>query len=109
MTPLGKDSRYLGLLSISLEVASCTFVFPSFLLYPFAGISHSPEYDFPGGSAGEESACNAGDLDSIPGSRRFPWRREWQPPPVFLLGEFHGQRRTVGYSPWGRKESDMIK
>ena len=29
------------------------------------------------------------------------------PTPVFLLGEFHGQRRLAGYSPWGRKESDM--
>ena len=29
--------------------------------------------------------------------------------PVFLLGEFHGQRSLVGYSPWGRKESDMTE
>ena len=32
------------------------------------------------------------------------WRRKWQPTPVFLPREFHGQRRLVGYSPWGRKE-----
>ena len=32
-----------------------------------------------------------------------PWRREWQPTPVFLLGEFHGQRSVVGYGPWGPK------
>ena len=31
------------------------------------------------------------------------------PTPVFLPGEFHGQRSPVGYSPWGRKESDMIE
>ena len=36
-----------------------------------------------------------------------PWRQEWQPTPVFLPGEFHGQRRLAGYSPWGRKESGM--
>ena len=30
-----------------------------------------------------------------------PWRRKWQPTPVFLPGEFHGQRSLVGYSPWG--------
>ena len=42
-----------------------------------------------------------------------PWvgkilsRREWQPAPVFLPGEFHGQRSLVGYSPWCHKESDM--
>ena len=33
-------------------------------------------------------------------------RRKWQPTPVFLPGESHGQRSLVGYSPWGRKESD---
>ena len=40
-----------------------------------------------------------------PWVRKIPWRREWQPTPVFLLGESHGQRRLVGYSPWGHKES----
>ena len=37
------------------------------------------------------------------------WRREWQPTPAFLLGEFHGQRSLVGYSPWGHKESDTTE
>ena len=32
---------------------------------------------------------------------KIPWRREWLPTPVFLPGEFHGQRNLVGYSPWG--------
>ena len=32
------------------------------------------------------------------------WRRKWQPTPVFLPGEFHGQKNPVGYSPRGRKE-----
>ena len=34
------------------------------------------------------------------------WRREWQPTPIFLPREFHGQRSLLGYSPWGCKESD---
>ena len=38
--------------------------------------------------------------------RKIPWRREWLPTPVFLPGESHGQRRLVGYSPEGCKESD---
>ena len=38
-----------------------------------------------------------------------PWRREWQPTPVFLPGEVHGQRSLVGYSPWGCKESDRTE
>ena len=40
---------------------------------------------------------------------KIPWRRQWQPTPVFLPGKFHGQRSLVGYSPWGRKESDMTE
>ena len=47
---------------------------------------------FPCGSAGKESAHNAGDLGSI------PWRRERLPTPVFWPGEFHGL-----YSPWGHR------
>ena len=42
---------------------------------------------FPGGSDGKESALNAGDLGSIPWLGRFPWRRAWQPTPVFFPGE----------------------
>ena len=59
---------------------------------------------FPGGSEVKASARNAGDLGSIPGSGRFPWRRKWQPTPVFLPGESHGRRNLTGYSPQGRKE-----
>ena len=42
-------------------------------------------------------------------SRKIPWRRAWQPTPVFLPGETHGQRSLVGYSPWGHKESDTTE
>ena len=45
----------------------------------------------------------------FPESGRFPWRREWQPAPVFLPGESHGQRSLVGYSPWGRTESETTE
>jgi len=37
------------------------------------------------------------------------WRKAWQPTPVFLSGEFHGQRSLVGYSPWGHKELDLTE
>ena len=60
---------------------------------------------FPGNSDGTESAWNAGDLGLILGSDpwvgKIFWRREWQPTPVFLPGEFHGQRSLTGYSPQG--------
>ena len=38
-----------------------------------------------------------------------PRKRKWQPTPVFLLGEFYGQRSLVGYSPWGCKVLDMTE
>ena len=40
---------------------------------------------------------------------KIRWRREWQPTPVFLPGEFHGQGSLVGYSPWGRRASDTTE
>ena len=55
---------------------------------------------FPGGSDGKESAYNAGDPGLVdPWVRKISWRREWPPTPVFLPGEFHGERSLVGYSP----------
>ena len=36
---------------------------------------------------------------------KIPWRRKWQPTPVFLPGKSHGQRSLAGYNPWGHKES----
>ena len=63
---------------------------------------------FPGGSGCKESACNAGELGSIPGLGRCPGGG-WQPTPVFLPGEFQGQRSLAGYRPWSLKESDMTE
>ena len=63
-----------------------------------------------GGSDGKECASKAGISGSIPGSARDrPWKREWQLTPVFLPGEFHGQRSWAGYSLWGRKELDTTE
>ena len=56
---------------------------------------------FPGGSDSKESACNAGDESSIPGSGRFPWRRAWLPTPAFLPGEFLRQRSLVRLQTMG--------
>ena len=56
--------------------------------------------------------ANVGDIRDaglIPGSKKIPWRRAWQPIPVFLPGEFHGQRGLAVYNPKGRKESDTIE
>ena len=45
----------------------------------------------------------------LPWSDRTSWRRKWQPTPVFLSGESHGQRSLVSHSPWGHKETDMTE
>ena len=58
------------------------------------------KYGFPDGSVGEESVCYVGDLDLIPGLRRW----KWQPTPAFLPGELHGWSSLVGYSPWGSQK-----
>ena len=44
-----------------------------------------------------------------PWVRKIPWRRKWQPTPVFLPGKSHGQRNLKGYSPWSHKELDTIE
>ena len=69
-------------------------------------------WGFPGGTSGREHTCQCRKHERCgfaPWVRKIPWRRAWQPTPVFLPGEFHGQRSLVGYSPWGRKESDRTE
>ena len=53
--------------------------------------------------------CTACSTGFNPWIRKMPWRMEWQPTPLFLPGEFHGQRSLVGYNPWGCKELDTIE
>ena len=61
---------------------------------------------FPGGTSGKEPGCQCRRLKRCgfdPWVRKIPWRRAWQPIPVFLPEESHGQRSLVGYSPWGHR------
>ena len=62
---------------------------------------------FFGGSDGEESACSVGDLGSTPGLGRSLGGGYGNSLQYSCLEKLHGQRSLVGYSPWGRKESDM--
>ena len=59
---------------------------------------------FPGGSAGKESTCNAGNLCSISWVGKIPRQRERPPTPVFWPGEFHGL-----YRPWGCKSQTRLR
>ena len=64
---------------------------------------------FPGGSVVKNPHANTGGTRDgcNPWVGKIPWRRKWQPTPVFLPGQFHGQRSQAGHCPWGCKESDM--
>ena len=56
--------------------------------------------------------ANAGDIKRCrfsPWAWKIPWRRKWQPTPIFLPGESHGQRSLAGYSLWGLKELDTTE
>ena len=55
------------------------------------------------------SACSAGDPRLIPGSGRSPGEGSGNPTPVLLPGKSHGWRSLMGYSPWGREESDTTE
>ena len=61
----------------------------------------------------KNSPANAEDVKDMglidPWVRKIPWKRKWQPTPVFLHGEYHGQKSLVGYSSWGCKELDTVE
>ena len=61
---------------------------------------------FSSGASRKEPTCQ---FTFDPWVGKIPWRRKWQPTPVFLPGKSHGQRSLAGYSPCGCKESNMIK
>ena len=66
---------------------------------------------FPGAN-GKEPACQCRRHKRHgfdPWARKVPWRKAWQPTPVFLPGESRGQKSLAGYSRRGRKESDMTE
>ena len=67
------------------------------------------EMGFPGGSDSKASVCNAGDQGSIPGSGKSPGEGNGNPLQYSCLEKSHGQKSLVGYSPWGRKESDTTE
>ena len=69
-------------------------------------------WGLPGGASGKEPTCQCRRYKRLrfdPWVGEIPWRRKWQPTPVFLPREFYGQRRLTGYSLWGRKQSDMTE
>ena len=70
---------------------------------------NTESWGFPVGSDSKESACNAGDLGSVPGLGRSPGEGNGNPLQHSCLQYFHGQRSLAGYSSWGRKELDKTE
>ena len=71
-------------------------------------MKHMQARGFPGGTSGQEPTyqcrrCKRYRFDPWVG--RIPWKSAQQPTPVFLSGEYHGQKSQTGSSPWGCKES----
>ena len=67
---------------------------------------------FPHGTSGKEPVCQCRRSKRhgfSPWIGKSPWRRAWQSTPVFLPGEYQGQRRLVGYSPYHCKQLDTTK
>ena len=67
---------------------------------------------FPGGASGKEPTCQCRRRKRRgfdPWVGKIPWTRAWQPTPVFLHGESHGQRSLEGYSPYSCKELDTTE
>ena len=69
-------------------------------------IDYLQTFSFPGG---KEYACQCRRCGFHPWVGKKPWRRKWQPTPVFLPGKSHGQSSLAGYSLWGHKESNMTQ
>ena len=77
----------------------------------FVGQSRAQQ-DFPNGASGKEHDFQCRRHMRIqldPWKGKIPWRRTWQPTPIFLPGGSHEQRSLAGYSPWGHKEWDMAQ
>ena len=75
-------------------------------------MKHMQARGFPGGTSGQEPACQCRRHKRCrfdPWVGRIPWKRAQQPPPVFLSGEYQGQKSQAGYSSWGCKESDTTE
>ena len=69
----------------------------------------SAHLGFPGSTLVKNPPANRGNVGLTPRWGKIPWRRKWQPTPVFLPGKFYGHRRPMGYSPWDCKELDMTE
>ena len=106
LAPRGEDTgALLGSLSWNKKVTRVWLShFPSLggkvLMIHFEWVTHA----YPRWFSDKEAACQCRRPRFNPWVEKIPWRRKWQPTPVFLPGKSHGQRSLAGYSPWDHKE-----
>ena len=98
----------LPLYFTKIETGLCSRITTSTYYYYYLNNTH-PHLGFPSSSDSKESACNAGDLDSIPGLGRSPGGGRGNPLQYSCLENPPGLRSLAGYNPWGHKESDTTE
>ena len=84
--------------SVCARTVACSLKKPGCAVSPVA----SPGTSLNCCASGKESACQCRRCKRLgfnPWVEEIPWRRKWRPTPVFLSGDFHGQRSLAGYSP----------
>ena len=105
-------SRFVGGDAVSSSLSRICEPAPAFCSdFPGISIASSPD-GFPRWLSVKEAACQCRRhrrCGFSPWVGKIPWKRKWQPTPVFFPGEFHGQRSLVGYSPWVPKDSDTTE
>ena len=75
----------------------------------FLKLLHTSPQGFPGGTTGKESACQCRRHKFDSWVEKIPWRRAWQPTPLFLPGRSHGQRSLGGYDRGVEKSRTRLK
>ena len=96
--------------ALKLDLTHSTQTVELFWDFPFTSLMEV--LAFPGGASGKEPICQYKSCKRCrfdPWVGKIPWRRAWQPTPVLLPGESHGEWSLPGYSPWGLKESDTTE
>ena len=81
---------------------------PRLMSFPSCWLISFPilEIGLPWWHSGKEPNCQCRKHRFDPWVGKIPWKRKWQPSPVFLPGKSQGQRSLAGYSPWGHQRLD---
>ena len=87
----------MGML-VPFKLDSCENLMPNYV----------KDRDFLSSAGGKDATCHCRRIGFDPWVGKIPWRREWQTSPLFLPGQFHGQRSLVGYNPWAHKDTTEV-